>query len=134
MDEPERSTILSLAAGSTVLRPEWISVPYKQRSHLQSSFKMFSMAAKWAKVNPQMSKALLEDIARYAKGPQSPPTGTILNVLIRFEPIGPGVWKPLVPGRENEAVEYLKSKRTAHSINCSRCNNSTNFASMRRPS
>lgn len=114
MQEPERSTILSLAAGSVVLRPEWVSVSVR---YPEAGFKLFYRAARWAKTNPQISKALLEDIARSLKGQQSPPMNTMRDVLIMFEPVGPGVWKDLAPnwtdlfpGQKKEAVDYLKSK------------------------
>lgn len=109
--EPERSTIVSLAAGSAVLKPEWVSVPY-DRTHGPQWFSqhLFYRAAHWAVVDRQMSKALLEDIARDAKGQRSVQMATILELLIRFEPVGPGVWKPLWPGRDKEVIDYLNSK------------------------
>jgi hypothetical protein len=111
LDEPERSTIVSLAAGSAVLKPEWVSVPYNMtQGPMVFGPKLFYRAARWAKVNRQMSKALLEDVARQVKGPQTPQINTLLDVLVWFEPVGPGVWKPLNPSKEKEAIDYLKSK------------------------
>jgi hypothetical protein len=110
MPEPERSTILSLAAGSAVLKSEWVSVPHHQGPDSQGCFKIFYRAARWARVNRQMSQALLEDAARYVTGPRPPQTPTFLDVILRFEPAGPGLWIPVWPGREKEVVDYLKSK------------------------
>src|SRR5262249_23716728 len=91
MDEPERSTIVSLASGSTVLKTELVSVPHQRALNSQLfGQKMFYRAARWATVNPQMSKALLEDMALYLKGAQLPQA--TLDMLLWFEPIGPGVW------------------------------------------
>ncbi len=72
MPEPQRSRLLSLSAGSSILKPQWFTcVTYPLTGSNNPDLMVegfYSRATAWIPVDPKLAQMIVEDIAKYVKG------------------------------------------------------------------
>jgi hypothetical protein len=115
MPEPERSLILKLGNGSTILRPEWRTCRVYPGGRNNTDLMCLDFYAEvnvWGKEDPHLARLMVEDIANYitaAHATQGLPACAEALSLATWQPngqfgIAPG-WQ-----RDEAVIAYANSK------------------------
>jgi hypothetical protein len=71
MPQPQRSQLLSVAAGSSILKPQWytcVTYPLPTTNNPDAMLEGFYFrATAWISIDPRLARMIVEDIATYVK-------------------------------------------------------------------